>query len=107
MSARWFVSPDNKMRFADWQGESHSVVYQPSSGDLHLLNRSAARLLSLLQEHPASGGQLQQRYTELIDAGENRFENAENDTLQPLADQSINQHLFQFRALGLIESIDL
>lgn len=107
MSARWFVSPDNKMRFADWPGESHSVVYQPNSGDLHLLNRSAARLLSLLQEQAANGDQLQQRYRALCEADEHVLDHKPADSFPPLTEPSINQQLFQFRALGLIESSDL
>jgi len=107
MSACWFVSAENKMRFADWQGEPHSVVYQSSSGDLHLMNRPATQLLSLLQEQPATEEQLQQRYTNCFEADRQSFTNKPADAFLPLTDRSINQHLFQFRALGLIESIDL
>jgi len=107
MSARWFVSPENMIRIADWQGESHSAVYQPSSGDLHLMSRSGAQLLSFLQEHPCSEDQLQQLYRNRFALGGQPSSSKIDEALSPLSDRSINQYLSQFNALGLIESIEL
>ena len=53
-STRWRVAESSSLLIQHWQGEDEFVVFNPRSGDLHLLNPAAAAVLERLVDAPAS-----------------------------------------------------
>ena len=83
---RWQIYSKRPLEFARWAHEELVVVYQPLSGDLHLLNDLAARLLRQLQRRPQSESELQASlYSDKHSGG------------------VLHRTLLQFQGLGLIE----
>jgi len=54
---RWrVVGPD--LIWRSWPGEDEVVVYSPASGDVHLLNQAARRMVELAAEAPMTALEL-------------------------------------------------
>jgi PqqD family protein of HPr-rel-A system len=49
---RWSSKREPALRWRTWG--AHSVVFNPASGDTHLLNASAAAVLRILESRPSS-----------------------------------------------------
>lgn len=54
---RWRVVDPNLISRA-WPGEEEAVLYSPASGDVHLLNLAATRLIELVREAPKTALEL-------------------------------------------------
>ena len=50
----WQVATGRPLLFAAWPAEDAVVVYQPASGDTHLVSAMGAALLETLQTLPAT-----------------------------------------------------
>ena len=59
---RWRVSSRAPLKWREWDGEW--VVFHPDSGDTHLLDPFAARVLKRLEDAPATADMLVQRLAE-------------------------------------------
>src|SRR5262249_9723902 len=88
----WKASPEAQLLWRQWDGEY--VVYNPASGDTHLLNPVAAAALQCLEQSPTSLAQL----TEWV-ASELDLES------EPELRQHLEKLLTQFEELGLIEVV--
>jgi PqqD family protein of HPr-rel-A system len=55
-TVKWWVPRDQDLRWRRWDGQH--IVYHRQSGDTHLLNELAARILRRLEEGPAEPGEL-------------------------------------------------
>ena len=49
-STTWLVNPANPLLFAAWPDEEWVVVYQPASGDTHLISTVGVAVLELLHQ---------------------------------------------------------
>ncbi|MFC1685128.1 HPr-rel-A system PqqD family peptide chaperone [Pseudomonadota bacterium] len=93
---RWRVNPHQPLSFFQHQEEEEVVVYQPASGDLHLVTAVSARILELLQETSLTSSELLQQMVP-NKAGLNQNEQSAD---------LYRSHLRPFLKLGLIESAD-
>ncbi len=90
---RWRVSSRATLKWREWDGEW--IVFHPDSGDTHLLDPFAARVLERLEAAPADAATLVQRL-------------AESPAAPPAGDlpSMVEQLLRVFDDAGLIEPVD-
>jgi len=96
IAARWRVNPRQPLSFFQHQDENEVVVYQPASGDLHLVTAMSAKILELLQETPLTSSEVLQRLVANKVSTNQKVQSAD----------LYRSHLRPFLKLGLIESAD-
>jgi PqqD family protein of HPr-rel-A system len=89
-TVRWRVHGASGLCWRVW-GEEH-VVFQPASGDTHLLNPFTAEVLRALEECPASAAELTRLFAPAVGPADG-----------PTLGQQIQDLLARFYDLGLIE----
>ena len=90
IATRWTVSPPRQLLWRSWDEEL--VVFDPLSGDTHVLNPLAAEVLQVLESQAMDGEGLSQHLALAMDT-------QPNDTLR----KHIQLLLTKFVSLGLIE----
>ena len=88
----WYVPSRIRLRIMRWPEERDAVVYQPASGNVHLVDPVGARILELLSRSPMSAMAILEQLTR-------------SDELDPeiKAGQDLERtYLRQLHQLGLI-----
>jgi PqqD family protein of HPr-rel-A system len=60
---RWRV-PGAPLGWRHWDDASEWVVFNPASGDLHLVNEPSARVLEVIEREPSTVAELERRFAE-------------------------------------------
>ncbi len=91
-STKWNVIEPCDFHWRSWDGQH--VVYNPASGDTHLLNPIAGQSLQILQQSPADVAELAERVASRLNVPSDR----------QLVEQ-VEELVVELNKLGLIESV--